>query len=124
MIFCARYALNNRGAADQDEWPRRLFRCQPNTLEENDSGSRVEELIGCDKTPCFSILRTMVLGNLDKPVTNGFIGIVTEGEGIVCIDGNDTHLKLWDRFFCPAGVDMLTYHSERGMTVVECYAGK
>ncbi len=101
-----------------------VFRCQPNTVEENGSGSRVEELIGYDKTPCFAILRTIVLGNLDKTVTDGFIGVVTDGEGFVCIDGNDTCLKLWDRFFCPAGIDSLTYRSERGMTVVECYAGK
>jgi len=101
-----------------------VFRCQPKTLEEAESGSRVEELIGYDKTPCFAIRRTIVSGEINKPISEGFIGIVTEGEGTACIDGQTTKLNLWGRFFCPAGAEQLTYQSEKGMTIVECYAGK
>lgn len=107
-----------------DEAIDSVFRCQPKTVEESDSGSRVEELIGYDKTPCFAIRRTIVSGEIEKPITEGFIGIVTEGEGIVRIDGESTELNLWDRFFCPAGVGLLTYSSKKGMTIVECCAGK
>lgn len=101
-----------------------VFRCKPKVLEENEFGSRVEELIGYDKTPCFSILRTVVSDEIEKSVTEGFIGIVTSGDGSVRIGDKDTKLDLWDRFFCPAGIGHVTYQSERGMTVVECYAGK
>lgn len=101
-----------------------VFRCEPRILEKNDSGSQVEELIGYDQTPCFAIQRTVVSGRIDKRITEGFIGIVTSGGGSVSIEGKDTELALWDRFFCPAGNEQITYHSEQGMTVVECYAGK
>ncbi len=100
-----------------------VFRCQPKTLKENGAGNRVEELIGYDKTPCFAIRRTIVAGEIENPVKDGFIGIVSEGQGSVRIDGKITELKLWDRFFCPAGVGQLTYRSDGGMTVLECYAG-
>ena len=92
--------------------------------EDDGSGNRFEELIGFDQTPCFAVRRTIISGEVEKSVTEGFIGIVTEGEGLACNEGNDTELKLWDRFFCPAGVENLRYRSREGMTVVECYAGK
>jgi len=101
-----------------------VFRCEPKKLEESDSGSRVEELIGYDKTPCFAIRRTIVSGEIDKTITEGFIGIVTSGSGSVRIEGEDTELKRWDRFFCPAGNGQLSYRSDEGMTILECYGGK
>ena len=101
-----------------------VVRCAPKVLEEYATGSRFEELIGENRTPCFSVCRSAVRGELDKRVTEGFIGIVAEGVGSVCIDGKDTKLKLWDRFFCPAGISNLRYKSEAGMSIVECYAGK
>lgn len=107
-----------------DEAIDSVFRCQPRELQNDGSGSRVEELIGYDKTPCFAIRRTVVKGEIEKAVTEGFIGIVTQGEGRICIEDKNTELKLWDRFYCPAGIDRLKYQSDQGMTVVECYAGK
>lgn len=100
-----------------------VFRCQPRILDESPDG-RIEELIGYDKTPCFAIRKTVISGKMNRPVSQGFIGIVTEGEGSVVIDGKRDSLELWDRFYCPAGVGQLEYQSETEMTIVECYAGK
>ncbi len=110
--------------AVEDEAIDSVFRCSPKLLQEYPSGGRVEELIGYDKTPCFSIFRSIVSGEIEKPITQGFIGVVTSGDGTVRIDGTDTKLCLWDRFYCPAGVGSISYLSAEGMTVVECYSGQ
>lgn len=100
------------------------FRCRPKILEDDGSGNRFEELIGSEQTRCFAVRRSTVSGDLIKSVTEGYIGVVAQGEGSVRIEGSDTQLKLWDRFFCPAGVGQLQYTSTRGMVVLECYAGR
>jgi mannose-6-phosphate isomerase len=100
------------------------FRCEPRLLEAYGPECRFEELIGINQTPCFAVRRSLVSGEIEKSVNEGFIGIVTEGEGRICIENNDTVLNRWDRFFCPAGVGSLQYSSKQGMTVVECYSGK
>ncbi len=107
-----------------DDQIDQVFRCQPKVLEKDVMGGRVEELIGYDQTPCFAIQRTVIVGDRTKESSQGFIGVVTEGEGSVRIEGVNTELKLWSRFYFPAGAGSLTYLSEEGMTVVECYAGK
>ena len=84
----------------------------------------MEELIGYDRTPCFTVRRSIVSGKVEKPVEEGFIGIVTDGEGAVVQDGIATPLKPWDRFFCPFGVGRLHYSSRKTMTVIECGGGK
>ncbi len=110
--------------AVDDESIDSTFRCAPKILQTFDSGSRFEELIGYDRTPCFSVCRSIVSGKADKAVSRGYIGIVSEGAGAVCIDGAVVKLDLWDRFFCPAGVGNIQYRSDPGMTVLECYAGR
>lgn len=107
----------------EDELIDSTFRCQPKLLHTYESGSRLEELIGYDRTPCFSVCRSTITGVANKPVSRGYIGIVSDGEGSICIEGNTTELKLWDRFFCPAGAGSIRYQSNGRMTVLECYAG-
>ncbi len=109
--------------AVEDESIDATFRCEPKLLHTYESGSRFEELIGYDRTPCFSVCRSTITGVADKSVTRGYIGIVSEGEGSICIEGSTTELKLWDRFFCPAGAGSVRYQSNESMTVLECYAG-
>lgn len=100
------------------------FRCQPTVLEDFGQQGRVEELIGDKQTNCFSVKRNIVDGAWKKCVDQGFIAVVASGSGIVSIDGIQTNLNQWDRFFCPAGVGEIIYSSESGMTVLECYPGK
>ena len=101
-----------------------VFRCAPKILRTFGSNGRLEELIGYDRTPCFAVRRSIVSGTFEKIIEEGFIGIVTDGEGHVVQDGIPTTLKRWDRFFCPSGVGHLQYSSRKTMTVIECYGGK
>ena len=97
-----------------------VFRCAPKILRTFGSNGRLEELIGYDRTPCFAVRRSIVTGTMDKTIEEGFIGIVTDGEGAVVHDGITVPLKRWDRFFCPHGLHRLRYVSG-SMTIIECY---
>jgi mannose-6-phosphate isomerase len=99
------------------------FRCVPKVLSHDEQGNCLEELIGADKTSCFTVKRTSVSGRLVRNEDAFFYGIVTDGSGTLCIGEDVTHLKRWDRFFCPAGVRDFTYQSESGMSILECYPG-
>lgn len=99
------------------------FRCQPKVLAEDEDSNRLEELIGYDKTSCFTIKRASVGGRFARNEDAFFYGVVTEGAGTLHCGGEVTHLKRWDRFFCPAGIDTFEYQSKAGMSVLECYPG-
>ena len=99
------------------------FRCQPTVISDDGSGNLLEELIGSDKTPCFIVERATVNGCFKRKQKSFFIGIVSQGSGTLRIGNEVTHLKQWERFFCPAGIDAFTYESDSGMTVLECYPG-
>ena len=99
------------------------FRCEPKVLTSDEHGSRLEELIGSDKTSCFTIKRASVNGCFKRNENAFFYGVVIDGSGTVSIGDEVMYLNRWDRFFCPAGVDVFQYDSEPGMTVLECYPG-
>jgi len=99
------------------------FRCVPKNLIETDSGSRLEELIGPDKTACFTVKKASVSGCFERSERSFFYGIVISGSGALRNGSESTHLKRWDRFFCPAGMTEFQYQSDSGMTVLECYPG-
>ena len=99
------------------------FRCTPKILSSDAAGNCIEELIGADKTSCFTVKRTTVNGILTRKEDAFFYGIVIEGSGTLGTGDEVTRLKQWERFFCPAGVDEFQYESDSGMTVLECYAG-
>lgn len=100
------------------------FRCQPTVVIDDKNGNCLEELIGPDKTPCFTVKRASVKGNFARHQDSFFIGVVTEGSGLMRIDNHVTQLNRWDRFFCPANVSNFEYESVSGMTVLECYPGQ
>ncbi|MBU3004430.1 class I mannose-6-phosphate isomerase [Paraglaciecola arctica] len=99
------------------------FRCLPKTLATDNEGNCLEELIGADKTSCFTVKRASVTGCFKRQEQAFFFGIVTQGEGTICIDGEVTQLKRWERFFRPAGVNSFEYQSHTGMSILECYPG-
>ena len=107
--------------AVEDDRIDAVFRCAPKTLRSFGPDGRLEELIGYDRTPCFAVRRSVVTGTMEKVVEDGFIGIVTEGEGSVVHHGVVTPLRRWDRFFCPFGLRRLRYESPAAMTIVECH---
>lgn len=99
------------------------FRCEPKVLTTDSDGNSLEELIGADKTACFTVKRASVSGNFKRKEDAFFYGIVTDGSGSFQIGDEITHLNRWDRFFCPADVKEFEYISDSGMSVLECYPG-
>lgn len=99
------------------------FRCHPINLDTDEQGNQLEQLIGAHQTSCFTIRRATVKGAYARNEEAFFYGVVVEGTGTLTIDGEVTQLKRWDRFFCPAGVREFEYHSDTGMSLLECYPG-
>ena len=99
------------------------FRCPPKVLTSDDQGNCLEELIGADKTSCFTIKRTTVNGTFKRKEDAFFYGIVIQGSGTFQVGNDVTHLEQYERFFCPAGIEAFAYQSDSGMTILECYPG-
>jgi mannose-6-phosphate isomerase len=99
------------------------FRCEPKLLIDDNSGNTFEELIGPNKTSCFTVRRTSVKGKFSRQQDAFFIGVVTQGSGIFLAGDEEILLNQWDRFFCPANIKDFQYESKTGMTVLECYPG-
>lgn len=99
------------------------FRCNPKILKSDEQGNCLEELIGPDKTACFTVRRATVRGCYKRTEEAFFYGVVIEGSGTLSAGSEVMQLNLWDRFFCPAGIHEFHYESDTGMTVLECYPG-
>lgn len=99
------------------------FRCPPKVLTTDEQGNCLEELIGADKTSCFTVKRASVNGSFVRNEEAFFYGVVTEGSGTLRIGDKVTQLNRWERFFCPAGVSNFQYESQSGMSILECYPG-
>ena len=100
------------------------FRCLPKIIADNKSGNVLEELIGPDKTSCFTVKRASVKGTYIRNEKAFFFGVVTQGSGSFRIGDKVTSLKKWDRFFCPAGIEQFQYETESTMEILECYPGE
>lgn len=99
------------------------FRCEPKLLTSDENGNRLEELIGAERTSCFTVKRTSVNGRFKRSEKDFFYGVVIDGCGTMSTGEEVTTLNRWDRFFCPAGLEVFQYESDLGMTVLECYPG-
>jgi mannose-6-phosphate isomerase len=99
------------------------FRCEPKILATDEHGNCLEELIGADKTSCFTVKRTSVNGHFVRKEDAFFYGIVTDGSGTFRTGDEVIKLDRWARFFCPAGVIEFEYQSDSGMSILECYPG-
>ena len=99
------------------------FRCPPKVLTTDEQGNCLEELIGADKTSCFTVKRASVNGSFVRNEEAFFYGVVTEGSGTLRIGDKVTQLNRWERFFCPAGVSNFQYESQSGMSILECNPG-
>ena len=99
------------------------FRCIPTIINQDSSANTLEQLIGPDKTSCFTVKRANVQGEYIRCEDEFFYGVVTAGSGKMQIGDETIVLQQWERFFCPAGVTDFTYESTSGMTILECYPG-
>lgn len=100
------------------------FRCQPKIIANDNAGNILEELIGPDKTSCFTVKRASIKSTYKRNEKAFFYGVVTQGSGTFSTNGEVTQLKQWDRFFCPAGIETFQYQSDTNMVILECYPGE
>lgn len=88
-------------------------------------GIKVEELIGKDDTPCFSMNRITVNADsytLDQPAS---VFICTEGEGKILSEGEEVSLSRGDYFFLPAAaVGKCVIEAKDTLVLVCCAGGK
>lgn len=99
------------------------FRCIPTILIDDNQGNLLEELIGPNKTPCFTVKRAQVAKHFKRREDAFFFGVVVAGSGELHTPGEVTTLRQWERFFLPAGINEFEYLSNTGMTVLECFPG-
>ncbi len=96
----------------------------PKVLKES-AQLRVEQLIGPEDTPCFSMTRYLLSGGeltLEEPAS---IWICAQGSGWVTAGEHRRELKKGDYFFLPAAaVGKCSIESEKNMEIVCCKGGK
>lgn len=88
-----------------------------------------ETLINEKVTDKFRVKKSTITGTVEKQEDDFYIGIIVNGECSLQIPNNAgntieseiTQLKKFDRFFCPAGVDITTIIAESGVEILECY---
>ncbi|MEO9274915.1 class I mannose-6-phosphate isomerase [Marinomonas sp. 5E14-1] len=80
-----------------------------------------ESLIDGKVTDKFRVKKSTITGSVDKSEGDFYIGIVVSGECHLKIGDEVTRLKKLDRFFCPAGVDVVNITAESTVEILECY---
>ena len=80
-----------------------------------------ETLIDENITDKFRVKKSTIVGTFEKAEKDFYIGIVVAGECSINIGDETLELKKFDRFFCPAGVDVATVSTRVGVEILECY---
>jgi len=86
----------------------------------NDNGYQAT-LIDGSITDKFRVKKSTISGSVDKKEQDFYIGIVVNGECTINLGEETITLKRFDRFFCPAGVEVITITTEHGVEILECY---
>ena len=79
-----------------------------------------ESLIDSATTLSFRVAKSSIKGEVIKSEDYFYIGIITKGHCVITSGDEVYHLAQYDRFFCPAGLDVLTINSENGVEILEC----
>jgi mannose-6-phosphate isomerase len=93
--------------------PRRRRALGPDSYQDN--------LIGPERTPCFSVRQSQLRGPVTKTEDSAHIVIVTDGACQVTAGGETHRLQRYDKFFCPAGLGPVDIHPAPTTTLLECY---
>jgi len=80
-----------------------------------------ETLINENITDKFRVKKSTISGTVKKTEQDFYIGIVVNGECNIKVGKEAVQLKKFDRFFCPAGVDVATISSGSAVEILECY---
>lgn len=95
--------------------------CPPRRRRALGPDSYQDDLIGPERTPCFSVRQSHLRGPATKTETTCSIGIVTAGACTVEVGGETHHLQRYDKFFCPAGLGPVHFQPAPTATLLECY---
>jgi len=93
--------------------PRRRRALGPDSYQDN--------LIGPERTPCFSVRQSHLRGPVTKTEDSAHIVIVTDGACQVTAGGETHRLQRYDKFFCPAGLGPVNFNPAPTTTLLECY---
>ncbi|MEL0628819.1 class I mannose-6-phosphate isomerase [Psychromonas aquatilis] len=97
------------------------YRQTANLVCKYNESSYKESLIDSATTLSFRVAKSSITGKVDKSEEDFYIGIVTKGDCVITCNGETYHLKQYERFFCPAGLNLLTIESTTGVEILECY---
>jgi mannose-6-phosphate isomerase len=97
------------------------FYQQPKVVRHYSDYSFQENLIDENITDKFRVKKSSIIGTIEKEEDSFYIGIVVTGECSVTIGTETVKLKKFDRFFCPAGVDVAVINAVSLVEILECY---
>lgn len=100
------------------------FYQKPKIERHYSENSYQESLIDGKVTDKFRVKKSTISGSVDKSEEDFYIGIVVSGECQFKIGDEVIQLKKLDRFFCPAGVDLVNITTESTVEILECYPPK
>ncbi len=110
---------------DTSAWPASRMAveaaCPPRRHRALGPDSYQDNLIGPERTPCFSLRQSHLRGPVTKSEDSAHIAIVTDGACTVTVGGETHRMKRCDKFFCPAGLGPAHFQPSPTATLLECY---
>jgi len=96
------------------------YRPEPVGPKTTDGGVVCEQLIGPRQTECFSVERLKVEGEVEIEGGSFSVNIVVDGSCTVADRYGEIHLKPFDRFLCPHGLESIRVSSSDGARILRC----
>jgi mannose-6-phosphate isomerase len=96
---------------------RNKYFCEPRLIVKTNN-SEEEILIDEKNNECFSVHRLRVRDSIIKKSNSFYVGIVTNGEGIIISGEQKEKLKSGDKFFIPFSTGSVEYSTTKELEVV------
>jgi mannose-6-phosphate isomerase len=98
------------------------YRCEPKRRQKWSGDGEQYSLIENTRNPRFTVRKSVFKSPSKWEGPEAFIGIVTQGCGVLSDGQRSLEVKPYDRFFCPAALEQFNV-SPKGeeLTILECY---
>lgn len=110
---------------DYSAWPASRVlteaKCPPRRRCALGADSYQDNLIGPERTPCFSVRHSHYRGPAVRSESSAYIGIVTAGACTLAAGGRRHVLQRYDKFFCPAGLGAIAVEPAPAASILECH---
>jgi len=102
--------------------PQAPYRCPPMPLPSEDSNHLYVSLLPPDRSPCFSIRKSVFSGKAIQTPERPHIGLVTSGSATIESGNQSIQLNTFDRYFVSGNASQLqiTPHGDN-CSILECY---